>query len=73
MGRKELLNALAFNYLREKENNMVFDRENSQGYLIALGKLQGACMALNLDFEETDKGITIVTQNRRKIVTSIET
>jgi hypothetical protein len=37
--RKELLDALATTYLREKENNMVFERENSQGYTLASGKL----------------------------------
>jgi hypothetical protein len=70
--RKELLDALAMNYLGEKRNNQVFGRENSQGYSIALGKLLGACMALNLDFEENDKGINIITQGRRKVVTTIE-
>ncbi|QUH20420.1 hypothetical protein [Alkaliphilus sp. B6464] len=70
--RKELLDALAINYLCEKENNTVFERENSQGYSLALGKFQGACMALNLDFEESENGIVIVTQGARKVISAIK-
>ena len=72
MDRKELLEALALNYIVTKENNIVFEREDSNSYAIALGKLQGACMALNLDFEETERDLTIVTQSRRKVIAKID-
>lgn len=72
MERKELLTALSINYLNEKENDRAWQRERSTSHVMALGKLQGACMALNLDFEESNKGICIVTQIRRKVITTIE-
>lgn len=72
MNRQELVKVLAQNYLSEKENDKVWQREHSTSYMLALGKLQGACMALNLDFEENQKGISIVTQCRRKVIATIE-
>lgn len=69
--RKELMDALATNYLCEKRNNHVWQRENSVGYSIAFGKLQGACMALNLEFEENEKGVFVLTRNRRNVITTI--
>ncbi len=70
--RKSLLEALVQNYLSEQENNKVQQRENSDGYSIALGKLIGACMALNLELEETDKAINILTRNRKKMIVKLE-
>lgn len=72
MEREKLLVALAFNYLREKENDIVWQRERSTSHAIALGKLQGACMALNLDYEENVEGISIVTQSRRKVIATVK-
>ncbi|WP_232698616.1 hypothetical protein [Brevibacillus daliensis] len=70
--RKVLLDALALNYLIEKENSRVWQREKSSSYSKAQGELQGACMALNLDFEEQDGTLTIYTRNRRKIVAKVD-
>jgi len=70
--RKELMDTLATIYITEKRNSQVYEREESRGYYIALGKLQGACMALNLDFHETNKGLAIFTRSRRKIIVNIK-
>ncbi|MCT8978288.1 hypothetical protein N4T77_17000 [Clostridium sp. CX1] len=70
--REELMYALAFNYLTEKMNDKVWQRERSQGYSMALGKLQGACMALKLDFSETENSVIVFTANREKLVTKVE-
>lgn len=70
--KKDLLDILAQNYIYQKEQDKVWQREHGETYTLALGKLRGACMALKLDFEETDKDLTILTQNRRKTVTKIE-
>jgi len=70
--RKELLEILVLNYLYAKEQNIVFQRENDNSYAIALGKLQGVCMALNLDFEETENNVMVFTNSKKKIVTKIE-
>lgn len=72
MEREELLYLLVSNYFYEKENNIVWQRENSTGFSIALGKLQGACMALNLDFEEKENEIVLFTQTSRKVVMTVE-
>lgn len=69
--RKELIEALAQIYLCEKANNKVYQRESSQGYSIALGKLQGACMALKLDFEETKDSLSVFTRGKKKIITKV--
>lgn len=70
--REELIYILAQNYLLEKVRNKVFQRENSESYTYAKGQLTGACMALNLDFEETNERIVIFTQGRKKYVTKVE-
>lgn len=70
--RKEFMDSLVTIYIAEKENSQVQGREESSGYYIALGRLQGACMALKLDFDETEDGLTIFTGSRRKIVTKID-
>lgn len=72
MERKELLTALAINYLAEKEQDRVYQREISTPHAMALGKFLGACMVLNLDFEENEKGITIVTHIKRKVIAMVE-
>lgn len=70
--RKVLIQTLVQDYLAEQERNRVFNRENSTGYSIATGKLVGACTAFNLDFEETETGVTVFTQSRKKIICSVE-
>lgn len=70
--RVEILQTLAITYLREKENSKVWHKDHSRGCLLALGKLQGACMAFDLDFEEVETGIVIFTRNRRKTVVNVE-
>ncbi|CAI8947936.1 conserved hypothetical protein [Brevibacillus sp. IT-7CA2] len=72
MSRQDLLNGLAQNYLIEKEKNKIWNRENSSSYSIAQGQLTGACMALNLDFEESDRTVTIFTRDRKRVVTKME-
>ena len=70
--RDELIYSLAIDYIAEKENCQVFLREKSSGYYIALGKLSGACMVLNLDFTESEDDLTVFTNIQRKIVIKIE-
>ena len=70
--RKELIDTLAIIYISEKENSRVWGREQSSGYYIALGKLQGACMAFRLDFTETEKCLVVTTRSERNIVTKID-
>lgn len=69
--RAEMMQTLAITYLREKELSKVWQRDDSRSCLLSSGKLQGACMALDLDFEESDKGIVIFTRSRRKSVVSV--
>jgi len=69
--RKEFMDALATNYISEKVNSQVHGREQSREYYIALGKLSGACMALKLDYTETDKDLTIFTIERRNFITKV--
>jgi len=69
--RKELIDTLATIYIAEKRNSQVYGRDESRGYYIALGKLQGACMALNLNFSETEDGLLVFTNGQKKIVTII--
>lgn len=59
--RTEIIQTLAITYLREKEDSKVWQRDDSRGCLLALGKLQGACIALGLDFEELETGIVVFT------------
>jgi len=69
--RKQLIDDLIYNYLSEKANNKVHQRERSQGLSMALGKLIGVCMAFKLDIEETKESVTILTREKKKIVTKI--
>lgn len=69
--RKELIDALAQNYIYEKAQNEVWQRENGYAYTLAFGKLQGTCMALQLDFEETQNCFTVFTRGKRKVITKI--
>lgn len=69
--RKDFMNSLIIDYIKEREINKVWQRENSSGYSIAIGKLQGACMALSLDYTETEDKITLFTASKKKIITVI--
>jgi predicted hydrocarbon binding protein len=70
--RKELLDILIQKYIDEKNYNKVWQREESTGLTLALGKLLGACMAFKYDFEETENFLTIFTRNKRKIILKIK-
>lgn len=69
--KKELVDTLAQNYISEKENDKVWQREKSSGHLLSLGKLLGVCTAFQFDVEETNKTLTIFTRSKRKIITKI--
>jgi hypothetical protein len=70
--RHELIAMLVQNYVIEKERCKVWDREITSSYAIAQGQLQGACMALNLDFEESQNVLTVYTNDNRKIVLTVD-
>jgi hypothetical protein len=69
--RKHLIDILVQNYIYEKEQNKIWQRERSQAYTLATGKLQGVCMALRLELEETKNCLTIFTASKKKIITKI--
>lgn len=69
--RKELIYTLALNYLLEKENKKVWQREDNIGFTMARGKLTGACMAFELDYEEAENSLTIFTRGKKKVVTKV--
>ncbi len=70
--RKIVIEALLINYLQARENNNIRGlREDSANFLMGLGELKGACMALELDWEETDTYLTVFTQKRKKIIVKI--
>lgn len=71
--RRDLMYALGLKYLIEKEKNQVYQRENSDSYTYSKGQLTGACMALELSFEETKNGLIIFTENKKKRIVKIET
>jgi len=62
--KKDLISALAQNYLFEKENDQVWQREHSFAYAMSLGKLLGACSALGYELEETKDYLTIISKKR---------
>ena len=66
--RHDLLVGLVFNYITRKHENQVHLRENNSSYMLAKGELLGACMALELDIEEQDGYITLLTRDKRKVV-----
>ena len=70
--RDELIYALAFQYLGEKANDFVWQRERGEGYCFALGKLLGACTAFDLELEETDEYVSIFTRKNKKIIVKLE-
>jgi hypothetical protein len=68
--KKELIGILVQDYVAEREKNKVWGRENSSSYTFTKGKLVGACMALELEIEETKNFLII--KSRKKTITKIE-
>lgn len=66
--RDNLLFSLIQNYVFEKNNCVVYNREISPSLSYATGKLIGALTALNLDMVENDDSIIIMTRNKNKQV-----
>ncbi len=64
MDTNELLEILILNYQYEKANDKVWMREHTYSSGIALGKLMGATMALNLDIDFTAESITITKKGK---------
>jgi hypothetical protein len=62
--KRELIDELAQDYLYEKENNVVWRRENSFSYGVALGKLFGACKAFGFEIDETEEWLLIKNGSR---------
>ena len=60
--RNNLLHDLILNYVLDKNRNKVWLSENDSSYMHSLGMLQGALMAFQLDFNETEDAVNIVTQ-----------
>ena len=70
--RSDLMYALGLNYLLEKERSKVWQREDSRGYIMAWGKLTGACMAFKLDYKEEKNSLIIFTSGKKRIVTEVK-
>lgn len=70
--RNELIRVLIFNYQSNKENDKLYHREPSSDTLISQGKLLGALMALGLDMDENEQGITIKMQSNGNVVLRVE-
>lgn len=70
--RKELLYILIQDYLYHKDWDKGWQKEASPSHMIALGKLQGVCMALNLDFKETEKEFIVYIKDKRKVIIKVE-
>jgi hypothetical protein len=70
--RKELLDILVKDYLHARKNNSVWQREESSTCSYSRGRLTGACLALNLEIDESDDFLTIHTNRRKRVVTQIE-
>ncbi|MFB5759039.1 hypothetical protein [Paenibacillus medicaginis] len=68
--KKELLEVLAQDYIYEKEQNKVWQREDGFYYGIALGKLLGACTAFKYELNVSNDVIKIY--NRKQTVVEIE-
>ena len=66
--RNDIMFALIQAYLYAKESSKVWGREIDNSYSYARGRLSGACMAFELDYEETELHITMFTQKSQKAV-----
>lgn len=64
--REDLLIALIRNYVLEKKECVVFNREIAESLSFATGKLIGALTVLELDMEEDDNFIIITTRKNKK-------
>lgn len=51
--KNDFLYALVQNYVIEKQNNVVYNRDNAESYSYAKGRLNGALTAFDLDMVET--------------------
>lgn len=63
--RNEFLLFLVRDFICLKKETLVWAREDASGVLLAYGKLLGACMALELDYTETDTTCLIKSRGRR--------
>lgn len=69
--RNELLRILIKDYIYYKEQSKVFQREEPSNYYIALGKLNGFCMALDLDIGEDNTSVWIETREQKKVIVKV--
>ncbi|WP_220687696.1 hypothetical protein [Paenibacillus lautus] len=59
-GKREFVEVLARDYLYEREQNKVWQKENGFSYGLALGKLLGTCTAFEYEVNETTENLEII-------------
>lgn len=70
--REDVLEILIQNYLATKREHKIFNREESPNLAYAEGRITGACMAWELDTEETEDEFIVVTNARRKVIVRVD-
>ncbi|WP_097005312.1 hypothetical protein [Lacrimispora amygdalina] len=66
--RNDFLYGLVQNYVIEKQNNVVYNRDNAESYSYTKGRLNGALTALELDMVETPLYVIIETRQRKELL-----
>ncbi|WP_097006744.1 hypothetical protein [Lacrimispora amygdalina] len=66
--RNDFSYGLVQNYVIEKHNNVVFNRDNTEPYSYAKGRLNGALTAFGLDMVETPLYVIIETRKKKEVL-----
>lgn len=66
--RYNMLYSLVQQYIAYKFYDKVWQRESSTSKTLAQGKLEGACMALELDIVETQSYIQLIDRDTQAII-----